>query len=174
MLVVESKKGFAMKVAWAGIFIAVSAATAPVWAADDVSLWRLAICRDSWLNWRANDSVQLKTFGDDFQANFSRSESGGYFVPKTSKSIEGLPVVQVFPESVGMGVGFSVVVGATFAKTQQTLERALGKALKKCDVSDNMRTCELEIGEKRTLMLMAEDNAKSTKTLLGCYYYYEK
>ena len=82
--------------------------------------------------------------------------------------------MQVFPESVGMGVGFSIVVDATFDKTRRTLEKTLRKPLKKCEVSDNMRTCALEIGEMRTFMLMAEDNAKSTTTLLGCYYYYEK
>ncbi len=37
-----------------------------------------------------------------------------------------------------------------------------------------MRTCGLEIGDKRTVMLMAEDNPKNATTLLGCYYYYEK
>ena len=37
-----------------------------------------------------------------------------------------------------------------------------------------MRSCELEIAEKRTLVLMAEDSAKATTTLVGCYYFYEK
>ena len=37
-----------------------------------------------------------------------------------------------------------------------------------------MRTCGLEIAEKRTLMLMAEDSPKATTTLVGCYYFYEK
>ena len=59
-------------------------------------------------------------------------------------------------------------------RSRRSLEKTLGKSLEKCDVSDNMRTCELEMGEKRTLMLMAEDNPKSATTLLGCYYYYEK
>jgi hypothetical protein len=40
--------------------------------------------------------------------------------------------------------------------------------------SDNMRTCELEIGEKKTIFLMAEDNVKGKTTLLGCYYFYAK
>ena len=37
-----------------------------------------------------------------------------------------------------------------------------------------MRSCVLEIAEKRALMVMAEDNEKSGTTLLGCYYYYEE
>jgi hypothetical protein len=73
-----------------------------------------------------------------------------------------------------MGVGFSVMVETPFDTTRRTVEKIFGKSLQKCDSSDNMRTCELEIGEKRTFMLMAEDSAKSGTTLLGCYYYYEK
>jgi hypothetical protein len=81
----------------------------------------------------------------------------------------------VFPESVGMGVGFSIVVNANFTKTKTSLEKKLGKTINKCEPpSDNMRTCELEIAEKKTITLMAEDNPKSTTTLVGCYYFYEK
>ena len=74
-----------------------------------------------------------------------------------------------------MAVGFSVVVNANFAKTKTIIEKKIGKSFKKCEPpSDNMRTCELEIGEEKTIVLMAEDNVKSTTTLLGCYYLYEK
>ena len=91
------------------------------------------------------------------------------------KLAAGLPVAQVFPQSVGMAVGFSVVVNANFDRTKTSLERKIGKSIKKCEPpSDNMRTCELEIGAKKALLLMAEDNAKSTTTLFGCYYFYEK
>jgi hypothetical protein len=144
------------------------------WAAEDLSLERMATCQDSWLDWEKNEPAQLKTFGDQFRADFSQSENDPFFVPKTDTSIDGLRVLQVFPGSVGMGVGFSAVVDATFENAKRTFSKALGKPLEKCDVSDNMRSCELEIGEKQTFVLMAEDSAKSTTTLLGCYYYYEK
>ena len=55
-----------------------------------------------------------------------------------------------------------------------SIEKAAGKPLTKCETGEGMRSCELQIGEKRTLMLMAEDNPKATTTLVGCYYYYEK
>lgn len=164
-----------MKIAQlAAILIILQVAVVPARAADDLSIERLATCQDSWLDWKQNDPVQLKKAGEQFRSDFSRSESDPFLVPKTSKLVAGLHVLQVFPESVGMGVGFSVVVDATFDATRRSLEKRLGKPLEKCEVSDNMRTCEREIGEKRTLMLMAQDNAKSTTTLLGCYYYYEK
>ena len=70
---------------------------------------------------------------------------------------------------------FSVIVNASFDQTRTSLERKLGKPIRKCEPpSDNMRTCELAIGEKKTIVLMAEDNPKSTTTLIGCYYFYEK
>ena len=74
-----------------------------------------------------------------------------------------------------MAVGFSVVVNANFDTTKTSLAKQIGKSFSKCEPpSDNMRTCELEIGEKKTIVLMAEDNVKSKTTLLGCYYFYAK
>lgn len=164
-----------MKIAsLAGVLIVLQAAIAPALALDDLSIERLATCQDSWLDWKKNNTIQLKQVGEHLRSDFSRDEKMSFLVPKTSMTVAGLHVAQVFPESLGMGVGFSVGVDATFDQARQRLEKTLGKALAKCEVSDNMRTCALEIGEKRTLMLMAEDNAKSSTTLLGCYYYYEK
>jgi hypothetical protein len=37
-----------------------------------------------------------------------------------------------------------------------------------------MRTCNLELAEKKTIVLMAEDNPKSVTALFGCYYLYAK
>ena len=37
-----------------------------------------------------------------------------------------------------------------------------------------MKTCEIEIAEKRTLTLMTQDDPKIKSTLLGCCDYYEK
>jgi hypothetical protein len=47
-------------------------------------------------------------------------------------------------------VGFSVVVNADFDRTKTSLAKEIGKSFSKCEPpSDNMRTCELEIGERR-------------------------
>ena len=146
----------------------------PAQAIDNLGIERLATCQDSWLEWKQTDPVQMKKFADSFQRDFLRKEKDPFFVPKSAQTIAGLSVLQVFPESVGMGVGFSVVVGASFDKTRTSLEQKIGKFLKKCETGDNMRMCELEIAEKKTIMLMAEDNVKSTTTLVGCYYFYAK
>jgi hypothetical protein len=149
-------------------------AVLPAKAMDNLSIERLATCQDSWLDWKQSNPVQMQNFVNAFQSDFLRNGNDPFFVPKSSQAVAGLPVAQVFPQSVGMGVGFSVMVNANFDKTKTTVEKKIGKSLKQCESGENMRTCALEIGEKKTIMLMAGDNPKSTKTLLGCYYFYEK
>ena len=73
-----------------------------------------------------------------------------------------------------MGVGFSVVVDASFEETKHALERDLGKPLSDCQASDGMRTCELSIAEQRTVMLVSNDPPNDKTSLFGCYYFYEK
>ena len=159
----------------AGVLTIFLVAVTPACAADNLSIERLATCQDSWLDWKESDPVQLKKFAASFQSDFLRKEKDPFFVPKSNQTVVGLPVAQVFPESIGMAVGFSVVVNADFDRTRTSLAKKTGKSLGKCEPpSDNMRTCELEIGEKKTILLMAEDNVKSRTTLLGCYYIYAK
>ena len=159
----------------AGIFANFLVAVTPAWAADDLSIERLATCQDSWLDWKNRDPVQLRKFAESFQSNFLQKEKDPFFVPKSNQTVAGLRVAQVFPESIGMAVGFSVVVNANFDMTKTRLAKKIGKPFSQCEPpSDNMRTCELAIGEKKTILLMAEDNVKSTTTLIGCYYFYAK
>jgi hypothetical protein len=159
----------------AGLLTLFLVAVTPTQAADNPMIERLATCQDSWFEWKSSDPARLQQFVAGFQSDFSQKERGPFFVPKSSQTVIGLPVAQVFPQSVGMAVGFSVVVNANFDRTRASLERKIGRSIKKCEPpSDNMRTCELAIGAKKTLLLMAEDNAKSTTTLFGCYYFYEK
>jgi len=159
----------------AGICANFLVAVTPAWAADDLSIERLATCQDSWLDWKNRDPVQLRKFAESFQSNFLQKEKDPFFVPKSNQTVAGLRVAQVFPESIGMAVGFSVVVNANFDMTKTRLAKKIGKPFSQCEPpSDNMRTCELAIGEKKTILLMAEDNVKSTTTLIGCYYFYAK
>jgi hypothetical protein len=163
-----------MKTASLASALIVLMAVVPVRAADDQSLERMATCRDSWLDWQTGDPAKLQKFGDRFRSEFSPHGNDAFAVPKAPMSVMGLRVEQAFPESVGMGVGFSLTVDAPFDRARESIEKALGKKLRHCETSDNMRACELQIAEKRTVTLMAEDDPKSTKALLGCYYFYEK
>ena len=169
------RKRGAMKIANpAGILIALLSVTAPVLAVEDTTLARMATCQDSWLDWQTKDPAQLKKFGDHLHTEFSEHGNDPFVVPNANVSIAGLRVTQLFPNSVGMGVGISATVDAPFDKARKAIEKVAGKPLTKCETSDGMRTCGLEIAVKRTLMLMAEDNPKATTTLVGCYYFYEK
>ena len=146
----------------------------PASAADDAGLTRMALCQDSWVEWTKGEPKKFEAFRDHVMGQFSRHDNDPYWLPKASVSVLGLHVVQAFPDSVGMGVGFSLTVDAPFDKARVAMEMALGKTLQHCESSDGMKTCELEIAPQRTVTLMAGDNPKGRQTLIGCYYYYEK
>jgi hypothetical protein len=154
--------------------IVLSAAIAPAWAGDDAIVARLATCQDSWYDMQKSDPVGLKKIADHIHTGFTPHDNDPYSLPKADTSILGLHVTQVFPESVGMGVGFSVTVAAPFDKARAALEKAIGKRLVHCEASDGMKSCDLTLSEKRNITLMAEDDTKATQTLVGCYYFYEK
>jgi hypothetical protein len=158
------------------LFMTISlVAVTPAHAADNLGIERLATCQDSWIDWKSSNPAQLQKFIESFQSDFSHKGNDAFSVPKSSQTVAGLPVTQVHPESIGMAVGFSVVVNVNFDTTRASLEKKIGRSFGKCEPpSDNMRTCELEIAEKKTILLMVDDNPKSTTTLFGCYYFYEK
>lgn len=143
-------------------------ATAPVRAADDVPLQRLALCQDSWLN----DDARMARLVSQFESGFTRGAEGA-FTPKSALSVLGYPVTSVYPQSVGMGVGFSLVVQAGFAETRAAIEKQLAKPMT-CSVSDGTRSCELEIGARRTAVLMTGQNGLAKTSLVGCYYFYQQ
>ena len=141
-------------------------------AADNL-LDRLVTCQDSWYEGKDNPA-QMKQLAETFNNSFKQQDRDPAFLPKAKVQVLGLSVVRAYPESVGMGVGFSIVVDAPFEKAKAALEKAAGKALAMCDSGDGMRSCELEIAPKRSLVVMSGENGKSKSTLIGCYYFYEK
>jgi hypothetical protein len=145
----------------------------PARAADDAAIARLATCQDSWSDWSKTAPDKLKALGDHFRAGFVQNGNDPFFVPRKETTFAGLKVVQAFPGNVGMGVGFSLTVDAGYDKTKAVMEGVFGKKLTKCEASDGMHSCELPIANQRTFTLMAED-AVANKTLVGCYYFYEK
>jgi hypothetical protein len=154
--------------------LAISAITFPVSATDSSALTRMALCRDSWVEWSKSEPAKFEAFRDQFLKRFSPHGNDPYWLPKAKESVLGLNVSQAFPQSVGMGVGFSLTVDATFDDARKAAEKALGKTLVHCETGEGMRDCELEIAPQRTVMLMADDKPKSRQTLIGCYYFYEK
>ena len=164
-----------MRSVWlAGTMLAILVAVTPAWGAGDPRVESLALCRDSWLDWKNTKPSALDSFGVYFRSEFAQHGGDGSFTPKSPLTINGLNVTQVFPGSVGMGLGFSVLIDAPFDVTKQAVERDLGKSLGPCEASDGMQSCELSIAEQRTVILASNDPPNDKSTLVGCYYFYEK
>jgi hypothetical protein len=164
-----------MKSAWpAGLLLTFLVGVTPALGADDPRVENLALCRDSWLDWKNTDPAKLNSFIAYFRSAFTPNGNDAFFAPKSAMAVAGLKVTQVAPQSVGMGLGFSVQVDATFDVAKQALEQKLGKPLRQCETGDGMRTCALPIAEQRTVTLMSGDPPNDKTTLVGCYYYYEK
>src|SRR4249919_3614707 len=110
----------------------------------ETAIERLATCQDSWRDWKDNPA-ESRRVGELFTSTFEQAGKDGSFAPKGKVQVVGLPVTLVYPESVGMGVGFSVVLEAAFDTARESVEKALGKKLTDCEVGDGMRTCGLEL-----------------------------
>ena len=74
----------------------------------------LATCRESWLDWK-DDAARMAKFAEGFRADYTYQEDrGGFLVPKSPKSLLGMPVAKVYPDSTCMAVGFAVLVNSGF------------------------------------------------------------
>lgn len=153
-------------------FALLCASAAPAGAADDALLQRMTLCQDSWLDWK-DDEARVKRYVAEVESRFTHGARGTGLTPKAPTKAIGLPVAQVFPQNVGMALGFSVIVNADFAQARRSLESQLGRPMT-CQNSEEGHGCELKIGKEKTVVLMSDENGKSKQTLLGCYYYYEK
>ena len=154
--------------------LALLAVAMPAWGASDPRVEDLALCRDSWLDWKSTAPAEFESFGAFLRSDFAHDDNDAFFTPKSAMTIDGLKVTQVYPGSLGMGLGFSVLVDASFDVAMQVLERELGMPLGDCETGDGMRVCQLSIAEQRTVMLVSGDPPNDTTTLVGCYYFYEK
>jgi hypothetical protein len=150
------------------IALAITAlATAPTaHAADEPQLQRLALCQDSWYDWK-DDDARMARFASDFESRFERSPQGDAFAPKTPTQAFGRSVTQVYPQSVGMGVGFSLVVNADFAQARAAIEQQLGRPMS-CTTGEGVRSCELKLGPKKTALLMTGQNGQAKTSRVGC------
>lgn len=143
-------------------------------AADDLPITRMATCQDSWLDWSKSDPMQMRRFVEHIRPLFAPHGNDPYIVPRQNVTVASMHVSQVFPQSIGMALGFSVTVDVPFAKARLAVEKIAGKKLGQCETGDGMHTCALQIAAQRTITAMAVDGQKPEQTLIGCYYYYEK
>ena len=141
-------------------------------AADEPQLQRLALCQDSWYDWK-DDDTRMARFAGYFESRFERSPQGDAFAPKSPMLALSHAVAQVYPQSVGMGVGFSLVVNADFAQARAAIEQQLGKPMS-CTTGEGVRSCELKLSPKKTALLMNGQNGQAKTSLVGCYYFYQQ
>jgi hypothetical protein len=142
--------------------------------ADDVNrIERLATCQDSWLEFK-DDVVKSRAFAETFINSFTQKGNTGTFTPSSRLLVAGLPVVEARPETMGMGVGFSVLLDGGFEKAKAGVQKVVGRSLEDCDTSDGMRMCGHQFAPKKTVMVITGDDGKAPRTIVGCYYYYEK
>jgi hypothetical protein len=140
---------------------------------DDAGVLRLLTCQDSWLEWK-DDPVKRQKFIDDLKTNFKQNDRDGAYAPIKAMSVLGHSVFQLYPQSVGMGVGYSVIVNASFDVTKASLEKQMGKPFDRCQAASEGKSCERELAKQKTVMLMEGSRGREPKTLFGCYYLYEK
>lgn len=159
----------------AALFVAVLAspatpASAPSMGFHGDSLARLAMCQGSWLDWK-DDEVRMARYIGQFDTGFTRIEEEAAFVPKTPIKVLGFPLIKVYPQSVGMGVGVSVSLGAPLTKVRTEVERAIGKPLE-CSNDEGTTYCGASTADSKSVTLAAAGDGNGS--LLGCMYYYEK
>lgn len=135
-------------------------------------LVKFATCQDSWLEWK-DDARRTDQYVESFDQGFTRIEEEAAFLPKDALVALGFPVTKVYPQSVGMGVGFSILLAAPLQQVRVQVEKLVGKPLQ-CSVDEGMTSCSIELAEKKSVMLASEGDAAEKSSLLGCFYYYEK
>lgn len=150
---------------------ALSLAAPAARAADEAPLHRLAVCGESWLDWK-QDPAAGQRFGTYFLDRFEAVARSPAWRPKAALTVFGLPVVQVFPESVGMARGFSVELRGSHDSARRAMEAAIGRTMR-CEKGDGTLDCEARLAERRTAFVITSDEGRGTQTLVGCFYDYQ-
>lgn len=155
----------------AGAMLAALLPLSTAHAADDKMLMSLATCQESWRDWK-QDPARGRMFREVVEPNFRAQDREPYYLPIRPTTLLGHPVDRLYPDSVGMAVGFSVLAGASFDAVKASLEQQVGKPITRCESEGGARSCELKIAEKKTVIIMEAARGKNPQTLFGCYYFY--
>lgn len=135
---------------------------------DDAGVLRLLTCQDAWMDWN-DDPVKLEKFGTALRLHYAQSDRDSSFVPNKPMSVLGHRVVQLYPTSFGLGVGYSVIVSTIFDNAKASLEKQTAKPFDFCDSASDGKACTRQISTRKILMLRDNGGANPT-TLVGCYY----
>jgi hypothetical protein len=152
------------------VFLVVTVADA---AEPQDTLSRLASCQESWLDMK-NDPARARNFAEVIQANFVQDDRSPTWKPRQPMTWLGHPLIEITPQSVGMGLGFAVTVKARPETVRPAYEKLVGQPLGGCGKSDGSLMCEHQIAKQRTAMLVAPLKTPELGTMLGCYYFYQQ
>jgi len=137
------------------------------------TLSRLASCQESWLDMK-DDPARGAKFAEVIKAHFVQDDRAPTWKPRRPMSWLGKPVIEITPQSIGMGLGFAVTLKAVSDDVKPAYEQLVGQSLGRCEKSDGSLTCERPIAERRTAMLAAPLKKPELGTMLGCYYFYQQ
>lgn len=135
-------------------------------------LARLATCEESWYDSR-RDEARMGAFGQALRAQFRPEDRSPVWKPLAPVTWLGHEVLEITPQSVGMGLGFAVTLKAPSSAVRPAYEQRLGQAMERCESSDGLHSCERTLAPKRTAIMMAPLKKPEAGTLVGCYYFYE-
>lgn len=158
-----------------GLCLCAAVATTPTEAAEpNDSLQRMVTCQDSWLDFQ-NDERRVDRFIELLDTHFRRDNKLKALVPRAGATLMGYPIVDVTPETVGIGQGFGVTVKAPLDEVRKSYEAALGRKMTECKREDEgMTICSVEIARQKTATLITPTKRPEVGTLMGCYYKYER
>lgn len=139
----------------------------------DPLLQRLATCKDSWLDWQRDDA-SMERFVEALEKQFRRDEKKRIHVPRSGVRFLGHPVTEVIPQNMGIGLGFGVTLKAPMADVRPNFEQAIGKKFEMCQADGGLTTCAVEIGPRKTAMLVAPTDRPEIGTQVGCFYNYQR
>lgn len=137
------------------------------------ALQKLATCEDSWYDLR-QDQARMESIGVALRSQFAPQDRSPVWKPTGPVTWLGAEVLEMTPQSVGMGLGFALTLKSPASTVQPAYERALGQAMERCESGDGMRSCERKLAEKRTAVLMSPLSRPELGTLVGCYYFYQQ
>lgn len=161
---------------FAHLFLAAAAMSSAAAASRDTDpeehfLGQMATCQQSWFEWK-DDDARMTQYMDRFTARFAAIEDEPAYLPKAALQTLGFPVIKVYPQSVGMGVGFSLQLAGQTDAIRREVEQRIGHPLE-CSTEDGMTSCGTELGENKTLVLMTSGAGVDAVHQLGCFYLYQ-
>jgi hypothetical protein len=137
------------------------------------ALARLATCEESWYDLR-KDNARMSVFAEALRTQFRPQDRSPVWKPIERTTWLGAEILEITPQSVGMGLGFAVTLKLPYAQARPAYERVLGQTMARCEASDGLHSCERTLAPKRTALIMAPQHKPELGTLLGCYYFYEQ